>query len=178
MPLERSHEDGLKRAADDPAIWPFLFQDGSGTGFPAWWQRALEAHLDGSEVVFTVLLNESQQVIGSTRYFNIALPHRRLEIGHTWYQRDVWGGKVNPECKLLLMCHAFEQMGCNRVEFRCDRRNTRSWEAIKRLGAVEEGILRHHMVVQGGFVRDTVQFSVVSDEWPQIKGCLEARLAD
>jgi RimJ/RimL family protein N-acetyltransferase len=175
-PLSDRHESELRQAADDPAIWPYLPVPGAGEGFDAWWRDAIDAREARGDVVFAVRLRERGRVVGSTRYLNIVAEHGRLEIGYTWYERVAWGGMVNPECKLLLMTHAFEQWRFNRVEFRCDSRNTRSWQAIKRLGAVEEGILRHHMVVQHGHVRDTVQFSVLAGEWVNVKAGLEARL--
>jgi RimJ/RimL family protein N-acetyltransferase len=177
-PLAGSHEAELKAAADDPTLWPYMFRDGSGEGFAEWWREAVDAHDAGNEVVFVVREQESGRVVGSTRYINIAPAHLRLEIGHTWYERAAWGSNVNPECKLLLMTHAFEALGYNRVELRCDSRNARSWEAIKRLGAIEEGILRRHMVVQNGYVRDTVQFSVLLEEWPRVQKGLEARVKE
>jgi RimJ/RimL family protein N-acetyltransferase len=155
-----------------------MFRDGSGAGFTAWWHEAVDAHATGSDVVFVVREQETGRIVGSTRYINIAPAHLRLEIGYTWYERAVWGGKVNPECKLLLMAHAFDVLDYNRVELRCDSRNARSWEAIKRLGAIEEGILRRHMVVQNGHIRDTVQFSVLLDEWSSVRNGLETRLKD
>jgi RimJ/RimL family protein N-acetyltransferase len=116
--------------------------------------------------------------LGSTRYFHVALEHRRLEIGHTWYLPRLWGGRVNPACKLLLMTHAFEALAMNRVEFRTDGRNRRSQAALRRLGAIEEGVLRRHMIVQHGHVRDTVQFAVTDQDWPAVKNGLEARLGE
>jgi len=112
-----------------------------------------------------------------TRYLNIEEPHRKLEIGSTWYEPSVWAGAVNPECKLLLMRHAFERLGFNRVEYKTDLRNARSRAAILKLGAKQEGILRKHMIMADGHVRDSVYFSVIDEEWPGVKAGLEKRLA-
>ena len=130
----------------------------------------------GESLVFAVRLRGDGKLVGSTRYMNIAAGDRRLEIGTTWYNSAVWGGKVNPECKLLLMTHAFEQLGCYRVEYRCDARNSRSRAAILKLGATEEGILRRHKRTDDDFWRDTIQFSILDSEWPKVKAGLEARL--
>jgi RimJ/RimL family protein N-acetyltransferase len=100
-----------------------------------------------------------------------------VEIGSTWYTPDVWGTRVNPECKLLLLAHAFDALGMNRVSLCTDARNARSQAAIEKLGAVKEGVLRSHMVTQGGRIRDSVLYSIVIEEWPEVKARLAARLA-
>ena len=105
------------------------------------------------------------------------LQHRRVEIGSTWYTPEVWRTQVNPECKLLLLAHAFDVLGVNRVSLCTDVRNSRSQAAIEKLGAVKEGIMRSHMITQGGRIRDSVLYSIVSDDWPQVKARLIARLA-
>lgn len=116
------------------------------------------------------------EIIGSTRYYNISQEHHRLTIGYTWYIVDVWGTVVNPECKYLLLRHAFETLHINRVELLTDVRNLRSRAAIKKLGAIEEGILRWHMIVEDGRIRDTVVHSIIKSEWPPVKLGIEARL--
>jgi RimJ/RimL family protein N-acetyltransferase len=117
-------------------------------------------------------------LVGSTSLLDINLRHKRIEIGSTWYHPSVWGTPVNPECKLLLLAHAFEVLGVNRVALVTDVRNARSQAAIAKLGAVREGICRWHMVSQGGRVRDSVQFSIIAPEWPAVRSGLLARLAD
>lgn len=176
-PLAWAHRDGLQAAADDSRIWPYMFLDGSGENFEPWFVQAHGAHDSGRECHFVVRVRESGAIVGSSRYINLAPEHKRLEIGSTWYAPSVWGGFVNPECKLLMMTHAFETLGVNRIDFRCDGRNNRSRKALHRLGAVEEGVLRRHMIVQHGYVRDTVQFGVTTDDWPGIKAGLVERLA-
>jgi len=175
-PLAPEHADGLRAAAADPKIWPYMFYDAASV-FDTWREAAEKAVAAGREAHFVVRWQADGRPAGSSRYLNLAPEHRRLEIGHTWYAPEFWGGPVNPECKLLLMTHAFESLQVNRVEFRCDGRNSRSRAALHKLGAIEEGTLRRHMVVRDGFVRDTVQFAVIAADWPGVKARLEARLA-
>ncbi|HEX5632975.1 MAG TPA: GNAT family protein, partial [Gemmatimonadales bacterium] len=120
---------------------------------------------------------EGGAVVGSTSYLDVVPRHRRVEIGSTWYRPDQWGTAVNPECKLMLLGHAFEVLGVNRVALVTDALNHRSQAAIAKLGAVREGVLRAHMVAQEGRVRDTVVFSIVRAEWPAVRDGLLARLA-
>jgi RimJ/RimL family protein N-acetyltransferase len=176
-PLAASHEDGLRQAADDARIWSYMYSDGAND-FGTWLGRAKEAAAAGREAHFVVLGAGRDEVLGGSRYLNPAPQHRRLEIGHTWYRPEVWGGRVNPECKLLLLRHAFETLGMGRVEFRCDARNKRSRAALHRLGAIEEGTLRRHMVVRDGHLRDTVQFAILEADWPAVRAGLEARLGE
>ena len=114
--------------------------------------------------------------VGSTSYLDVTPRHKRVEIGSTWYQPDAWGTVVNPECKFLLLAHAFEVLAVNRVTLLTDVLNVRSQAAIAKLGAVREGVLRSHMVSQGGRVRDSVIFSIVAAEWPAVRAGLMARL--
>jgi len=175
-PLADSHAEGLREAAADPGIWTYMAID-AATDFEVWLERARAASAAGQEAHFVVRQLASKVVVGSSRYLHIVPEHKRLEIGHTWYAPRVQATQVNPECKLLLMTHAFETLGMNRVEFRCDARNLRSRAALRKLGAVEEGVLRKHMIVQHGFVRDTVQFAVTAGDWPEVRAGLLARLA-
>jgi RimJ/RimL family protein N-acetyltransferase len=177
-PLEASHRTGLAAAANDPRIWTHMPKDASGEGFDAWFEEALQLALDGREAVWAVRIAGSGVLVGSTRCTHIEPHHRRLEIGHTWYAPSVWGGPVNPACKLALMRYAFETLGFNRVELKTDNRNLRSQAAIAKLGAVREGVLRAHMVRSDGSLRDSVYFSVVKDEWPTVRAGLRARLAE
>ena len=128
------------------------------------------------ELAFAVFHKELGRHVGMTRYLNIEEAHRKLEIGSTWYEPAVWAGVVNPECKFLLMRHAFETLKFHRVEFKTDARNARSRAAILKLGAREEGIFRKHMIMADGHVRDSVWFSVIDDEWPAVKAGLEKRI--
>lgn len=116
--------------------------------------------------------------IGSSSFMDIRERHRGVEIGFTFYAPGGRGTPINPECKLLMLRHAFEAWGCERVQLKCDGRNVRSQAAIAKLGAVREGVLRRHMVVRDGFVRDTVMFSIVREEWPRVRDGLLARLPE
>ncbi|MGW8568113.1 GNAT family N-acetyltransferase [Isoptericola sp. NPDC055881] len=124
-----------------------------------------------------VVLGDDGTVRGSTRYYDLAPGPGRVEIGTTFYGRAWWGGTTNPACKLLLLRHAFDVWGLRRVALRADARNTRSCAAIQRLGAKPEGVLRKHRVAADGTVGDTAYFSIVDDEWPDVRAGLEARLA-
>jgi RimJ/RimL family protein N-acetyltransferase len=125
---------------------------------------------------FAIVLRETGQPVGSTSYFDIRPAHRGLEIGYTWYAQAYQGTHINPENKYLLLRHAFETLGAVRVQLKTDKRNLRSQHAIAKLGAKLEGTLRKHTILENGYIRDTVMFSITDDEWPEVKAGLEARL--
>lgn len=138
---------------------------------------ALEAAGRGTEQPFFIRDRATGAPLGTTRYMTISRYDRNLEIGHTWLGRRAWRSRVNTECKFLLLRHAFEQLHVMRVQFKTDQRNARSRAAIERLGARFEGILRNHMLVRGGIVRDSAYYSILDTEWPEVKARLEERLA-
>lgn len=173
-PLTEAHRDPLRLAANDPRIWEFNSVSGYGPAFDEWFANALAAV---QRIPFAVRRLADDAIVGSTGYLDALPQHKRVEIGHTWYRPDCWGSAVNPECKLLLMTHAFEVMGVNRVSLVTDLLNKRSQAAIAKLGAVREGVLRSHAIVQGGRIRDSVMFSIIASEWPAVKERLQARLA-
>lgn len=174
-PLSERHADALAEAGRDPLVWRWMPIDGSRPElFERFLARALEAAARGDEAPFAVVVDG--EPVGSTRYLTLRREHRGLEIGATWYRRDLWGGGVNVESKLLLLEHAFERVGCWRVEFKTDTRNERSRAALAALPARFEGVFRKHMVVQDGQRRDSAYYSVVDDDWPQVRANLEARL--
>jgi N-acetyltransferase len=175
-PLAEAHREGLRVAASNPEIWAYMPLDGSGAGFDGWFNAALQANASGAHIAFVVSRMADAMLVGSTRYLEIVPAHNRVEIGWTWYEKPAQAGMVNPECKLLLLGHAFA-CGANRVELKTDARNARSRAAIARLGAKQEGIFRSHMVVRNGYVRDTVYFSILRSEWPEVRSRLEARLS-
>jgi len=142
-----------------------------------WLATALAGAQREREVPYAILAADSGAVLGSTRFLEPRLEHLRVEIGWTWVTRGAWASGVNVETKLLLLGHAFERVGLRRVEFKTDARNERSRGALLALGATFEGILRAHMVVREGGRRDSAYYSVIDDEWPQVKAHLEARLA-
>jgi len=175
-PLEERHRELVRPAAQHPEIFT-VTTSALGALFDPYIDDALRRSASGHEIAFVVWHKAQGLYVGMTRYLNIEEAHRKLEIGSTWYEPSVWSGVVNPECKLLLMRHAFEVLKFNRVEYKTDVRNSRSRAAILKLGARQEGILRKHMVMADGHVRDSVYFSVVDDEWPAVKAGLERRLA-
>jgi RimJ/RimL family protein N-acetyltransferase len=140
-------------------------------------RRWVQGILSQPDLPFVVIHLESGRVAGATRYLNIVPEHRGLEIGGTWYGVDFQRTAVNTECKYLLAKHAFETLGCIRVQFKTDLRNVRSQVAIERLGAKREGVLRNHMVMPDGTYRDSVFYSILDIEWPGIKERLEEKLS-
>lgn len=138
---------------------------------------ALEAAARGTEQPFFICDRNTGAPLGTTRYMTISRNDRNLEIGHTWLGRRAWRSRVNTECKFLLLRHAFEQLRVMRVQLKTDQRNARSRAAIERIGARFEGILRNHMLVRGGIVRDSAYYSILDTEWPEVKARLQERLA-
>jgi RimJ/RimL family protein N-acetyltransferase len=176
-PLAEEHAGELYVAAQDPRIWEWLDPDASASpqAFGAWFGEAMNAAKRGEEVPFAVRDRRTGTLVGSTRYLALTPEHRRLEIGWTWYAPAAWGTGVNVEAKLLLLTHAFERLGAQRVELKTDARNERSRAAMLALGATFEGVFRKHMDRRYG-VRDTAWYSVVDDEWPAVRARLEERL--
>jgi N-acetyltransferase len=179
-PLAPEHEDGLLAAAGESEVfrWMPVALTGSRAAVTDWLRTSLEAAESGREVPFTVLDARTGEAIGSTRFLEIRLEHLRVEVGWTWMARPVWGQGHNVEAKLLLLGRAFDGARVRRVEFKTDARNERSRGALLALGTTYEGILRKHMVVQGGAPRDSAYYSVINDEWPNVRERLEARLQD
>jgi N-acetyltransferase len=178
-PLSAEHEAGLLQAAVDAEMFQWMPVDMTSPEALREWVAATVAAADAArEVPYTILDAGSGRVLGSTRFLDLRLEHLRAEIGWTWVTRDAWGSGVNVETKLLLLGHAFEQVGLRRVEFKTDARNTRSRGALEALGAQFEGIFRKHMVVRDGAPRDSAYYSVIDDEWPTVKQALRARLGD
>ena len=177
-PLTREHGEGLATAARDPEIWHWTTAPAhEPAGFAAWLDAALAAAQTGLEAPFAILLRESGEAVGSSRYLTLRPEHRGLEIGHTWHARRVWGTGVNVEAKYLLLRHAFETLRCMRVEFKTDARNERARGALEALPARFEGIFRKHMLVRDGEVRDSAYYAVTDEEWPAVRANLEQRLS-
>ncbi|MNR00648.1 hypothetical protein D3C85_1164270 [compost metagenome] len=177
LPLHESHTPGLITAANDPAIWSYMTPLAQPTDVQKFVQQALEEQQDGLGIPFSVYDRVTDTIVGSTRFFDISAAHRHLEIGHTWYNPTVWRTRVNTECKYLLLQYGFETLNLLRVQLKTDGRNERSQAAIARLGAQKEGVLRKHRVLHDGYVRDTVMFSILDQEWPQVKQRLEGFLS-
>lgn len=138
--------------------------------------RALEGRKDNTVMPFVVVCRDTDRVVGSTRFWKIDRANRKLEIGHTWLSQSVQGSAVNTEAKYLLLRHAFEAMDCIRVQFTTDELNTRSRAAILRLGATQEGIIRHERIMPDGRKRNSVRFSIIDSEWHAVKRALEGKL--
>jgi RimJ/RimL family protein N-acetyltransferase len=176
-PLAEEHREGLRKAADDDRIWEHLALLGRGAGFDQWFATAFAQRDAHRRLPFAVRLLKTGELIGSTSYLDPVPEHKRVEIGWTWYRPDHWATTVNPECKLLLLVHAFDTLGLNRVSFVTDLRNERSQAAIAKLGAIREGVMRSHMITRNGRIRDSVLFAITSSDWPKLKEALEKRIA-
>ncbi|MEM6645503.1 MAG: GNAT family protein [Bacteroidota bacterium] len=177
-PLSLDHLDALVAVGLDADLWQWtLTVMRTSEDMVAYVRAALEGQAQGHVLPFATVERATGTVVGSTRFGNVALAHRRVEIGWTWVARPWQRTAVNTEAKLLMLRHAFGPLGCHRVELKTDALNTRSRQAILRLGAVEEGTLRQHMVTSSGRVRDTVYFSITGTDWPVVRGSLEQKLA-
>jgi RimJ/RimL family protein N-acetyltransferase len=178
-PLAPEHEDGLWEAASDPRIWQWMPVNAieSRETFAAWFAEALERTAGGLEQGFAVVDADTGRPIGSTRYLALRPEHRGLEIGWTWLASTAWGFGPNVDTKFLLLRHAFEELGCMRVEFKTDALNVRSRAALEALPARFEGIFRRHMLVRDGAVRDSAWYAITDEDWPAVRGNLEQRLA-
>lgn len=173
-PLAPSHADGLRAAARDGALWTLRVTSVPEPDQVEQYIASARAMLDRR--AFAVVEARSGFVIGSTSYHDIAPAVDRVEIGWTWYAKSVQRSHVNTACKLLLLAHAFDTLGCAVVGLRTDHLNFASQAAIERLGARRDGVLRHHHLRRDGSVRDTVMYSIVRSEWALIKAHLQARL--
>jgi len=177
-PLAREHHDGLVAAASDGELWTLWF-----TSVPkpeevhAYICAALAGQDAGHMLPWAVRDLTTDAIVGSTRYHDIAPAIDRVEIGYTWYARRCQKTHANTACKLLAMTHAFETLGCKVVGFRTDNFNFASQSAIEALGAKRDGVIRHHQARRDGTVRDTVMYSILAGEWPDVKRHLELRLA-
>jgi RimJ/RimL family protein N-acetyltransferase len=174
-PLGEGHAEDLFRAGRDAEIWRYMprLPMASVEDARTFIGEALAAARDGSQVPFAIVERASGRAVGSTRYFDIRREHRGLEIGWTWIGVAHQRTPVNTECKRMLLEHAFEKLGMLRVQLKTDARNVRSQRAIERIGAVKEGVLRAHMVMPDGFVRDSVMYAITAREWPEVKRKLE-----
>jgi RimJ/RimL family protein N-acetyltransferase len=177
-PLNLDHVTGLARVGLDPELWRWIpFSVKSEEEMLGYVLNALDEQRRGVSLPFAIVDAPGGEVIGCTRYMNIEPVHRRLEIGSTWLNSSYQRTRANTEAKLLLLTHAFETLGANRVELKTDYLNEKSRNAILRIGAKEEGVFRKHIVTASGRVRDTVYFSIIDTEWPAVRERLGAMLA-
>lgn len=176
-PLLREDRQALVDAASDGELWKLWF-----TGVPSansidnYIATALEEQAHGRALPFVVVHKSSGKILGSTRFCNAVAQHRRVEIGYTWYSKSYQRTSVNTQCKLLLLEHAFSQLGAIAVEFRTHWHNHASRAAIARLGAKQDGVLRNHSIEPDGAYRDTVVFSILESEWPSVRKGLAFKL--
>ena len=176
-PLVRAHLAGLTAIGLDEELWRWIpTQVRTRDEMAAYIETALDEQARGVSLPFALVEKSTGRAIGSTRYANIDRAHRRVEIGWTWVARDWQRTAVNTEAKYLLLRHAFDTLGCIRVELKTDSLNERSRAAILRIGAREEGTFRNHMITASGRVRHTVYFSIIDAEWPEVKARLESKL--
>jgi RimJ/RimL family protein N-acetyltransferase len=173
VPMERSHLFALADVGLDPSLWALIPTPATDLdGMRRWLEEALAQQASGTSLPFVTVDRASARVVGSSRFAAWVAEHRRIEIGWTWIAPPWQRSGVNTEAKFLMLRHAFETLGCLRVELKTDALNVRSRAAILRLGAREEGTFRKHMVTQQGRVRDTVYFSITDEEWPAVKARL------
>jgi N-acetyltransferase len=177
-PLAPNHRDGLATAAADGKLWELWF-----TTVPAphettsYIAHALDRQRGGDMLPWAVRELGTGRIVGSTRYHDIVAAAQRVEIGYTWYAKKWQRSHVNTACKLLLLAHAFDELGCGVVGLRTDNFNFASQRAIEALGAKKDGVIRRHAVRRDGTPRDTVMYSILVDEWPDVRRHLERRLA-
>ncbi len=179
VPMERSHLFALADVGLDPSLWTLIPTPVTDLdSMRRWLETALQQQAVGTAMPFVTVETASGKVVGSTRFASWVPEHRRVEIGWTWIAPPWQRTAINTEAKFLMLRHAFEVLGCQRVELKTDLLNMRSRAAMLRLGAKEEGVHRKHMLTEQGRVRDTIYFSVVDDEWPAVKARLTGMLAD
>src|SRR5882724_8177109 len=176
-PLSQAHHDDLVEAVQDGELWKLWY---TVIAEPAKMRAEIDRRLDlqvkGSMLPFAVIDTRTSKAAGITTYMNVDAPNRRVEIGGTWYRKSVQRTALNTECKLLLLTHAFESLGCICVELRTHFFNHQSRRGIERLGAKQDGILRNHQIAPNGTLRDTVVYSIIAGEWPTAKVHLNYQL--
>lgn len=177
-PMAMGHLDDLAKVGLEPELWRLtVSQVASREDMAAWMTGALDEQAAGAALPFVVRDLATGRLVGGTRFGAYAARHRRVEIGWTWVSPPWQRTAVNTEAKYLLLRHAFDALSLLRVEFKTDVLNIRSRQAILRLGAVEEGVLRRHQITDSGRLRDSVYFSIIAEEWPRVREGLERRLA-
>jgi len=178
-PMAETHIPALTEIGVGQPFWDFMVYGKMETeeDMRGWVRDILSRAENGTDCPFVVILLDTGRVAGATRYLNIMPKDRGLEVGGTWYAPEFQRTPVNTECKYLLIRHAFETLGCIRVQLKTDLRNERSQKAIERIGARKEGVLRNHMILPNGYIRDSVFYSILDAEWGEVKKRLEEKLA-
>lgn len=176
-PLAIQHIEGIMEAAADKRIWQHLSVELlSKEAVERYVESLIRKREAKTEFPFVIKEKQTDKIVGMTLYMDISLEHRRLEIGSTWLHPSRWRTNINSNCKYLLLQYAFEQLNMQRVQIKTGHENVRSQKAIERLGAVKEGVLRNHMIRKEGTVRHTVMYSIIQEEWPNIKTHFESNL--
>jgi len=174
VPLQVEHVDALYAAAQSPEIWTHFPLDlRSLQDMAQFVQTSLREQEKGIDLPFAIVDQEEEQIVGATKLLRFSAGHRKVEIGSTWLSPKVWRTRINTECKYMLLRHCFEELDLIRVGFKVDTRNVRSQHAVERLGTAKEGVLRSHRILPDGYIRDTVLYSIVAQEWPAVKERLE-----
>ena len=176
-PLQPEHKAALLEAAADGELWNLKVTHVPGPDtVDAYIETAIAGREAGSVIPFVIVRKGTGQVVGSTRFWKVDRVNRKLEIGHTWLAQSTQKSAINTEAKLLLLSYAFDVLDCVRVQFTTDELNQNSRAAILRLGAVQEGIVRHERIMPDGRKRNSVRFSIIDSEWPQVNAALQAKL--
>jgi RimJ/RimL family protein N-acetyltransferase len=177
-PLTLAHLPALEQVAFDPRIWRYMnFVVKTPQDLRAWAEAALKLEDAGTGMPWVTVLKAENKVIGSSRYIDLDLTHRTVEIGHTWLSPQFHGAEVNPEAKLIQLTYAFETLNLRRVALKTHHENLQSQAAMRKLGAQYEGTFRNHYLLPDGSQRHSVWFSIIQEDWPQVKWQLEKRLA-
>jgi RimJ/RimL family protein N-acetyltransferase len=176
-PMQLTHVEELFKAGRSQEIWNYMpMRVKSVDDMRELVLQALASKENGVDLPFVIIDQQSNNIVGSTRFLDISAANRNLEIGWTWLSPEVWRTRINTECKYLLLKHCFEELDTVRVQIKADGRNERSLNAIERIGAKREGTLRKHRIMHDGYIRDTVFFSIIAEEWPEVKERLERLL--
>lgn len=169
-PVQLADIDAITVAANDPRIWPHLSVTLlDRTSVENYVKKAITEREQGISYMFAVIDKKTGELVGCTSFLDISLTHKRLEIGSTWYTPSVWRTAINTNCKFLLLQYCFEELQLHRVQIKTGHENTRSQQAIERIGAQKEGVLRNHMIKKEGTIRHTVMYSIILEDWPQVK---------
>ena len=176
-PIELGDVEGILEAASDQQVWVHMSDTLlTRAAVLDYTEKAVKEREAGQSHRFVIISKETGRIIGSTTFFDISPAHKRLEIGYTWLNPNYWRTNINTNCKYLLLMYCFEQWGMHRVQIKTDHENLRSQKAIERIGATKEGVLRNHMIRKDGTTRHTVMYSVIEEDWPEMKRNFEEKL--